>query len=132
MEDKNFSTEDLVSAYIQIRDQIADVKKRADEQVAELTQHLDAISEELQSICKVQGANSISTSKGTVIRTVKSKFWTNDWPSMYDFIRENAAFELLEKRLHQSNMKTFLEENPEAHPPGLNIEREFVVTVRRK
>lgn len=132
MEEETYSTEDLVSAYINIRDQIAEVKRQADEKVAELTQHLNAVSDELQNICKAQGASSISTPKGTVIRTVKSKFWTNDWQSMYDFIRENAAFELLEKRLHQSNMKTFLEDNPEVHPPGLNIEREFVVTVRRK
>lgn len=132
MEEETYSTEDLVSAYINIRDQIAEIKRQADEKVAELTQHLNAVSDELQNICKAQGANSISTPKGTVIRTVKSKFWTNDWQSMYDFIRENAAFELLEKRLHQSNMKTFLEDNPEVHPPGLNIEREFVVTVRRK
>jgi hypothetical protein len=131
MED-NYTTEDLVSAYIKIRDQIADVKRRADEQVAELTVHLNAISDELQTICKDIGANSINTSAGTVMRSVKSKFWTNDWQSMYAFIRDNGAFELLEKRLHQTNMKNFLEENPEAHPPGLNVEREFVVTVRRK
>jgi hypothetical protein len=132
MDSENFSTEDLVSAYIGIRDQIAEVKRQADEEVANLTEHLDAISEKLLTLCKELDANSINTNKGTVIKSVKSKFWTNDWPSMYDFIRENSAFELLEKRLHQSNMKSFLEENPEAHPPGLNIERKYAITVRRK
>lgn len=126
------STEELVAAYIKIRDQIADVQKQADTKIAELKTYMDAISAELQEICKEQGANSISTAKGTVIRTIKSKFWTNDWQSMYTFIKDNNAFELLERRLHQSNMKTFMEENPETHPPGLNIEREYAITVRRK
>lgn len=126
------STEELVEAYIKIRDQIADVQKQADTKIAELKTYMDAISSELQEICKEQGASSISTAKGTVIRTIKSKFWTNDWQSMYTFIKDNNAFELLERRLHQSNMKTFMEENPEAHPPGLNIEREYAITVRRK
>ena len=126
------STEELVTAYINIRDQIRDIQRQADERVAELTQYLDVVANQLKEICKEQGASSISTAKGTVIRSVKSKFWTNDWPSMYDFIRDNNAFELLEKRLHQSNMKSFLEDNPEVHPPGLNVEREFAITVRRK
>lgn len=131
MED-NYTTEDLVAAYIKIRDQIADVQRQADKKIAELQAYMDTIEAELQSICKEQGASSISTAHGTVIRTIKSKFWTNDWQSLYGFIKDNDAFELLERRLHQSNMKSFLEENPDAHPPGLNIERQYAITVRRK
>jgi hypothetical protein len=40
--------------------------------------------------------------------------------------------ELLEKRISQANMATFLEENPDLLPPGLNIDRRYAVTVRRK
>ena len=40
--------------------------------------------------------------------------------------------ELLEKRIHQMNMKEFMENNPDAHPPGLNIDSEYEITIRRK
>jgi hypothetical protein len=33
--------------------------------------------------------------------------------------------ELLEKRIHQTNIKEFLEGNPDVHPPGLNIDSEY-------
>ena len=82
-------------------------------------------------MCKAVDANSIKTNAGTIIRSVKSRYWTNDWDSMYRFIKEHDAFALLEKRLHQSHMKQFLDENPDAHPAGLNVEREFTVVVRR-
>jgi hypothetical protein len=39
--------------------------------------------------------------------------------------------ELLEKRIHQTNMKAFLEENPELIPAGLNANSEYSVTIRR-
>ncbi len=45
---------------------------------------------------------------------------------------ENNATDLLEKRLHQGNMRTFLEENPDKLPPGLNADNEYTITVRRK
>jgi hypothetical protein len=51
---------------------------------------------------------------------------------MGKFIVENGAPELLEKRLHQGNMKQFLEEHPELLPPGLNVDSEYTVTVRKK
>ena len=40
--------------------------------------------------------------------------------------------ELLEKRIHQSNMKEFMEQHPELHPPGLNVDSEYEITIRRK
>jgi len=39
---------------------------------------------------------------------------------------------LLEKRIHQTNMKEFLENNPDVEPMGLNIDREYEITIRRK
>ena len=81
--------------------------------------------------CKEMGADSIRTPHGTIIRSVKSKYWTGDWDSMYSFIKEHSAFGLLEKRLHQTNMKDFLAENPNVMPMGLNVENEYTVVVRR-
>jgi hypothetical protein len=51
---------------------------------------------------------------------------------MHNFVLEHRATELFEKRLNQSNMKQFLEENPELVPKGLNVDSEYVITVRRK
>jgi len=82
-------------------------------------------------VCKQTNADSIRTKAGTVIRSVKTRYWTNDWDSMYRLIHERQAFGLLEKRLHQTNMKQFLEENPEVLPEGLNQDKEYTVVVRR-
>jgi hypothetical protein len=51
---------------------------------------------------------------------------------MGKFVVENNVPELLEKRLHQGNMKQFLEAHPDLLPPGLNVDSEYTITVRRK
>jgi hypothetical protein len=50
---------------------------------------------------------------------------------MYSFIREHDALELMEQRLHQTNMKQFLTEHPELLPDGLNVDSRYAITVRR-
>jgi hypothetical protein len=51
---------------------------------------------------------------------------------MNNFIFENKALDLRETRLHQTNMRSFLEEHPDKLPPGLNVDSEYTITVRRK
>lgn len=123
--------EQLTATYIKIRDARGDLKRKFEREDEELSNQLLLIEQEMLEVCKSVDANSIKTNAGTIIRSVKSRYWTNDWDSMYHFIKKHDAFALLEKRLHQTHMKQFLEENPNAHPAGLNVEREFTVVVRR-
>ena len=122
----------LVSAYIKLRDQKLDIRRQLEEQEAAIESKLDAIKVSLLEHCKATGAESVRTAAGMFYRSMKSKYWTSDWDSMNQFILENNAVDLLEKRIHQSNMKQFLEENPDKLPPGLNVDSEYTITVRRK
>lgn len=132
METEAISVEKLVATYIKIRDARDEVKREMEEKVATLQADLDSINQTLLEHFKEQGIDSARTPFGTAYRTIKSRYWTNDWDAMRHFIAEHDAFELLEKRIHQTNMKQFLEENPDLHPAGLNVDSEYSVTVRRK
>jgi len=121
----------LAAIYIKIRD--AKDKLTADykQQYADLEDQMGVLEAEMLGVCKHMNADSIRTKAGTIIRSIKSRYWTNDWDSMYRFIKENDAYGLLEKRLHQTHMKEFLSENPDLLPMGLNVESEYTVVVRR-
>ena len=121
----------LTMIYIKIRDARDDLTAKYKAKHAELEEQLGVIEQQMLETCKDQGADSIRTPHGTIVRSVKSRYWTNDWDSMYAFIEEVGDFGLLEKRLHQTHMKEFLSENPDKLPMGLNVEREFTVVVRR-
>tara|TARA_R110000868_G_scaffold128741_1_gene337096 strand:- start:716 stop:1150 length:435 start_codon:yes stop_codon:yes gene_type:complete len=121
----------LTAMYIKIRDVVRDKEEKHAEDMQELKEHLDAVSARLLAVCNEQNADSIRTSSGTISRRIQSRYWTTDWESMYAFIEEHAAPFLLEKRIHNGNMKEFLEGNPDVLPIGLQAERKFIIQVRK-
>ena len=121
----------LTTIYIKIRDKRAENKREFEEADADLKEQMAVLETQMLDVCKEMNADSIRTPHGTIIRSVKSRYWTNDWDSMYTFIEEQGAFGLLEKRLHQTSMKDFLIENPDLLPAGLNVESSYSVVVRR-
>lgn len=127
----NLAVDKVAQAYISLRDARAEAKRVFEAQDETLAEEMRMLEAHLLDVCKQINADSIRTKAGTVIRSVKTRYWTNDWDSMYRLIHERQAFGLLEKRLHQTNMKQFLEENPEVLPEGLNQDKEYTVVVRR-
>jgi hypothetical protein len=121
----------LTEIYIKIRDARAELKGKFDQEDLGLKEQMGLLETSMLDACKDMNADSVRTPHGTIIRSVKSRYWTNDWDSMYDFIEKHGAFGLLEKRLHQTNMKDFLAENPDILPMGLNVDSEYTVVVRR-
>ena len=130
MSDK-LPVEKLVSAYRKLRAAIAEEEEAFEAKVAHLKEKLDYVSNELLEFCREQNVDSIRTPAGTVSRRVQSRYWTTDWEQMYDFIEKNNAPFLLEKRIHNGNMKQFMEENPDLLPVGLQVDNKYVVHVRK-
>jgi hypothetical protein len=50
---------------------------------------------------------------------------------MHNFVLKHKAPHLLERRLHNKNVKEFLEDNPKLSPPGLQTNRKYVVSIRK-
>ena len=134
-ENKITPTDKLVKTYIKIRDNRRALTADYEKADKELEECLDTIEQELLEVCKAVGADSIRTEFGTFTRSVKKRYWTDDWYSFHEFMKEHEAhgtMSLLEKRIAQTNMATFLEDNPDLHPPGLNVDSRYTVVVRRK
>ncbi len=124
--------EKLVKVYLKMKQKRAEITAAFTEQDEKIKAQMDKVKSALLEYCKDQNLESVRTTEGLFYRTVRTSYWTSDWESMGKFVVENNAPELLEKRLHQSNMKQFLEENPDLLPPGLNVDSEYTITVRRK
>jgi len=122
------SADKLTEIYVKIREKRRELKKQDDE----LEAQLNIVASELLEICKAQGSSLIRTPHGTISKRVTKRYWTSDWQSFYDFIKDNDAFGLLAQRIVSSNMEQFLEENPDLHPPGLNAEQTQTVVIVKK
>lgn len=126
------SVDDLTRTYVRIRTRLQEASKAFKDEEAELKGQLDTIKGALLDYCSENGVESARTQYGTFYRTTKTRYWTSDWEAMHAFVLANEVPDFLEKRLNQSVVRQFLEEHPEAVPPGLNTDVEYVVTVRKK
>jgi hypothetical protein len=123
--------EEMVEAYRNVRDTIAKRKEVFEAQMEKLEKSLEVISSSILEFCNEHNLDSVKTPMGTVSRRVQSRYWTSDWESMYNFVvAQNIPF-VLEKRIHNGNMQQFLDENPDLMPMGLQLDRKFVIQVRK-
>lgn len=125
------SAEKLAEVYVKIRDARTALKEKFEAEDSTMKEQQDMLAEKMLDLCKDIDADSIRTHAGTIIRKVDTRYWTTDWESMYQFIEEHNAYPLLEKRLHQTNMKQFLEEHPDLLPAGLQADSKYTIVVRR-
>jgi len=125
------SADKLVGVYIKIRDAREELKREFDAKDSDLVGQMDVIEQTLLDMCKTIDADSIKTKHGLAMRSVKSRYTTNNWEKFYEFMLDHKVPELLEKRIHQTNTKAFLEENPDLLPPGLNVDNAYSIIVRR-
>jgi hypothetical protein len=127
-----FDTEELVAAYIAIRSQRDRLKQEYEMQDAELKVQLAQLGTALLTVCNAVNADSIKTAHGTVMRKLNERFFCNDWDNFYKFVLDNEAVHLLERRIHQGNFKEYCAENgADGLPPGVDVMREYDVTVRK-
>lgn len=122
----------VVEAFSAIRD--ARTAKRRDWEKADLALEEDQrkLKVLMLELLNATGAKSIATEHGTVYRTEKVKPSAADWKAIHDWILEDPdRFELLEKRLKSTFVKTYMEEHDGHIPPGINVHREYEISVRR-
>jgi|TARA_R110000764_G_scaffold134075_1_gene222165 phage pi2 protein 07 len=122
----------LTGTYIKIRDKRNEVKAAFDKEYERLSEQQDLIKQKLMDHCKEHGVESVKTGAGLFYRTTKTKYWTNDWEQMHEFILEHKVPELLERRVSQKAIAQYLEENPDKLPKGLNSVTEYTINVRKK
>jgi hypothetical protein len=61
----------------------------------------------------------------------KTRYYAQDWDAFGAFVISTGDVSLLEKRVAQTNMATYLKDHPGTAPPGLSSVSEISVTVRR-
>lgn len=121
----------LTRVYMKMRGKIQEVEAEYEAKIEALKAQQQEVKNAMKDLMLEQGSRSVRTDYGTVTLSEKTRYYTQDWDSFKHFVIEQDAVDLLERRIHQTNMAKFLEENPAMHPPGLNADKQFDVSVRK-
>lgn len=121
----------FTKVYIKIRDKRAELKAAFDKEDSDLKLKQESLENAMLAQMNATGAKSVRTDFGTVYRQEEVKPSASDWDSLYRWIKENDAFDALERRVKKTFVTEYMETHDGALPPGVSVHREFVVRVRR-
>lgn len=121
----------LARVYRKMAAEIQRLTQEYETQVEAIKAQQDAVKNALKDQMLALGMSSVRTDNGTVVLGTKTRYNTTDWDSFKEFVKEHDALDLFEKRIAQTNMGTFLNDNPGVVPPGLNSVTEYTISVRK-
>lgn len=128
----NVNVEELVEAYLAIRTAREALAAEYETNDKALKSDMSEIETLMLGVCNEVNADSIKTRHGTVMRSLKERAVCSDWDNFRTFLQEHDLIDLLERRIHQGNFKEFMKDHEsDGLPPGVNVMREFGITVRK-
>jgi len=131
MEEPQIPMDKLAKVYLKIRTEIQMRTKAFEEEMGVLEEQKKEVSDAMREQMKLSGSKSVRTDYGTVIMKVKTVFGMQDWDGFKQFIVQNNALDLLQRRIAQKNMEKFLEDTPDVQVPGLTSNSEYEITVTK-
>jgi len=124
--------DELVKVYLTIRSAREKMKAEWESEDRALEGEMKVLEQNFMVTCNESNAKSIRTNNGTVIRKLNERYTVANGESWRKFVMENDAVDLMEARIHQGNFKEFIKERKaDGLPPGVNVMREFTITVRK-
>lgn len=120
----------VVTAYIQLRDKKAEMKKAYDLAKADIDSQLETLENFIMEKTNELGVDSFKTSEGTAYRYETVSATVADWDKTLAFVQENNAWNMLEHRVSKKAVEEYKAEHG-AIPPGINFTSMYTIGVRR-
>jgi hypothetical protein len=121
----------IAAAYVKLRDAKRQLTRQYEEEKAKLDAGLDKLEAIMLAHLNGCGAESVRTEHGTFYKQEAITPSASDWQLVYDWIKDNDAWDLLERRVKSGFIKEYQEAHDGALPPGISVYREYVVRVRK-
>lgn len=124
------NVDDVIAAYMKLREQKKLIEAQVKEQVSGINAKLDKLEAWVKEQADTQGVTSFKTKHGTAFLTTTDYANVADWDAVLGFIRENEAFDMLEKRISKTAVRGYIEQH-KAVPPGVNYGTKLEVNIRK-
>jgi len=121
-----------VQKYIQIRNELAEIRKTFQAVEVALKADLEDISFEILNISDELGVDSLKTEYGTAYRSVKSSYRVLDWEMYLQWAEEHGALHTIQKRVTKTAVDEIVEADLDGDlPPGLDLYTEVTINIRK-
>jgi hypothetical protein len=124
------TVDDVVAAYLKLRLRKEAIEAQVKDEVKTLKDKMEQLEAWIKEQADAQGVTSFKTKHGTAFLTTTDYANVADWDSVLTFIRENEAFDMLEKRISKVAVRGYIDAN-KAVPPGVNYGTKLEVNIRK-
>jgi hypothetical protein len=121
---------DVIRTYMKLRDQKAAIEGEVKEKITDLKAKMEKLEGFLKAQMDAQGLTSFKSDYGTAFLTTTDYANVGDWDAVLTFIRDNDAFDMLEKRVSKVAVRGYIEAN-KAVPPGVTYGTKLEVNIRK-
>jgi hypothetical protein len=124
------NVDDVVATYMKLRSQKESIEAEVKDRVSTIKAKMEKLEAWIKEQADAQGVTSFKTKHGTAFLTTTDYANVADWDAVLGFIREQEAFDMLEKRISKIAVRGYIEAN-KAVPPGVNYGTKLEVNIRK-
>lgn len=126
----SINVDEVIATYMKLRYQKEAVEAGIKDQVATIKAKMEKLESWIKEQADAQGVTSFKTKHGTAFLTTTDYANVADWDAVLDFIRENDAYDMLEKRISKMAVRGYIDLNKSV-PAGVNYGTKLEVNIRK-
>ena len=115
---------------MKLRHQKESIVNEAQAQVKDIKENMTKLEAWIKEKADADGVTSFKTKHGTAFLTTNDFARVADWDAMLEFIQENEAYDLLEKRVSKVAVRGYIDMN-KAVPAGVTYGTRVDINVRK-
>lgn len=124
------NVEQVVAAYMKLREKKKAIEAKADEEVNAIKVKMEKFETWIREKANEDGVTSFKTRSGTAFLTTTDYANVADWDAVLNFIKTNQAFDMLERRISKTAVRSYIDAHKEV-PAGVDYGTRLIVNVRK-
>lgn len=125
------SAGDVIAAYLKLRETKTEMADRHKDEMAPVNEKMTKLETFMLDLLNKANVDSMAfKGVGTMFKKDTTSVTAEEWDATLQWIRDNNAWEFLERRVSKTVVMEYAEQHGE-YPPGLKVTNATVVQVRK-
>lgn len=124
------TVDSVIGSYMILRRKKEAIEAKVKDDVAEIKRKMEKLEAWLKEQADTLGVTSFKTPHGTAFLTTTDYANVADWDAVLSYIRDNEAYDMLEKRISKTAVRGYIEQNKSV-PPGVNYGTKLEINIRK-
>lgn len=121
---------DVLGGYLKLREQKEALARQHKEQMAPINDGMNKMLAWVQQKMQEQGLTNFRGTDGSAFLQTDRSVTSEDWNATLQWIRDNDAWEFLERRISKTVVQDYIEAHNQI-PPGIKVSSEICAHIRK-